>query len=488
MTSTRCSDRRRRTQRSRCRGDARASRAVGAGARGRGHSGRRRADDGIDRTRRGSRRLLCRACARHRVAVLPVAAARAPRPRMGPPADPARASARRWSLRGGRGRSRRDDRRVGRRRQDVSIDRRTARSSLRRSHRRRAGTGGAHAPPSVLLHPLRYQRGATGRGRWPGDSRPTRGRRCSPDARRTRCCRFAACSPRRSGCCCSPARTHAAGRSPAAVRSASPTRWWPGSSSSAAASNAVVRCGRSPTCHRRERRCSIRRRGNWRGSPATRCPSGIAGASNRSATDPVRSRSTTCSTKPVPWRVRGLPSRRARSTSAALSRRSRQPRPRSLPGKHADKPFVLVAQPSVADDARSPAWDALALGLRPRSEWLDARSDRGRRASDRAIRAGLSRCRARSSGDPGRAVRGLQRQLHRRRHRGRRPRDEPIDRSARSSAAHNYRTPNPQLFLCSASTTTGRWRSRHVRIQRRPRRAAHHPQVALLLAFYVSTP
>ena len=326
--------------------------------------------------------------------------------------------------------------------------------SLRRSHRRRVGAGRAHAPPSDLLHPLRYRRGAAGRGRWPGDSRPTRRKRSSPGARRTRCCRSAGCSPRRSGCCCSPAPTRAVGPSLAVVRSGSSTRWWPDSSSSAAASNAVARCARSPTFRPPRRRCSIRRRGNSRRSPATRCRSDIAGASNRSATGPARSRSTTCSTN----RCRGVSEACRRAGHSPCRRHLGRDRGRRGHGGRgqARRQAVRTRRATVGRrrHARA-ARHALAVGLRARPERLDARSDRGRRASDRAIRAGLSRRRARACGDPGRAIRGLQRQLHRRRHRGRRPRDEPVDRPA----VHQPRT------------TTARRTLRCSCVRHRPRRA-----------------
>ena len=167
---------------------------------------------------------------------------------------------------------------------------------------------------------------------------------------------------------------------------------------------------------RRTRSCSptSRRRPScaW---PATASRPGPAGATSASAAGPARSSSTTR----CPDRCRGAipPSPApARSTSAARSRRSPRPRPPSPRGGHPVRPFVLAAQATACDPTRAPAGRHTLWAYCHVPQRLDRRHDRGRRGPDRALRARLPRRRHRPPRHDVVGARGLQRQLHRRRH------------------------------------------------------------------------
>ena len=59
-------------------------------------------------------------------------------------------------------------------------------------------------------------------------------------------------------------------------------------------------------------------------------------------------------------------------------------------GRIAERPFVLAAQPVVADPSRAPAGDARAVGLLPRAARLTVRCHRPHRRPARPVRAGLA--------------------------------------------------------------------------------------------------
>ena len=58
-------------------------------------------------------------------------------------------------------------------------------------------------------------------------------------------------------------------------------------------------------------------------------------------------------------------------------------------GRHAEQPFVLVAQPCVVDPTAGAGGQAHAVGLLPRAERLVGRHDRTNGGADRRVRAGL---------------------------------------------------------------------------------------------------
>ena len=193
---------------------------------------------------------------------------------------------------------------------------------------------------------------------------------------------------------------------------------------------------------------------SWRRWPATACPTGTGGGCCASVTGPGCSRSTT----PSPSRCRGAtrPSPApAPSTSVARSPRSPRPRARWCA---ASTPTRAVRARRPADPVRPdprPAGPAHPVGVLPRAGRLDGGHDGAARSADRALRARVPRCRAGPPRHHGARVRGLQPQLHRRRHHGR-----ASSTSASSSPAlASSRTRGPRrvtgLYLCSASTPPG---------------------------------
>ena len=123
-------------------------------------------------------------------------------------------------------------------------------------------------------------------------------------------------------------------------------------------------------------------------------------------------------------------------------------------GKHADKPFVLVAQPSVADDSRAPrgTHPLWVYAHVPNGSTLD-QTDAVERQIERFAPGFRDVVRARSviraahfedynanyiGGDITGGAHAMSQLVFR-----------PF------ASAHNYRTPDPSLFLCSASTAPG---------------------------------
>ncbi len=173
---------------------------------------------------------------------------------------------------------------------------------------------------------------------------------------------------------------------------------------------------------------------------------------------PLRARGLQGRLRAVRARSRG-PTRpavaRAPSTSAARSRRWRRPRPRVAAGEHPERPFVLVAQQSLFDPTRAPAGRHTLWAYCHVPNGGGRRHDRAHRGAARALRAGLPRRRARP---PQRRLVAASSPTTRTTSAA----TSPAVRTAGSSCSSGrdrdrvpYRTPNPTLFLCSASTPPG---------------------------------
>ena len=123
-------------------------------------------------------------------------------------------------------------------------------------------------------------------------------------------------------------------------------------------------------------------------------------------------------------------------------------------GKHADKPFVLVAQPAVADDTRSPhgTHTLWVYAHVPNGSTLDE-TDAVERQIERFAPGFRDVVRARA------VIRAAQFEDYNANYiggdiaGGAHAMSQLIGRPFVSR--HYYRTPNPQLFLCSASTPPG---------------------------------
>ena len=328
---------------------------------GGGHHRRRHPERRADGPGRDPRPLLGGAPVRRRLAVPLVAAAGRARPGLALPRGRPRAPPRR-RLRG----------------RDGAL----ARRDLRRPRRGRAAPGGVRSRrswPASTTWPrtssARSSGGPTTRCGWRGSAS---GRGCRPTSwsRRFRTPQAKALFAGSAAHVFRPldrlttasvatdalrrrAQARLAGRPRAAPR-ASPTRSRPCSASSAGRSSPATPWRRGRTCPPRGSPCSTPARARSPTSSATSCPGGAGAPTAGGGTARRRTRST--------WRSaaasRGPTSRHAgpaRSTSAGRSRRSPRPRRTSAPGRMPERPFVLVAQQSLADPTRAagdvhPVW------------------------------------------------------------------------------------------------------------------------------------
>ena len=213
-------------------------------------------------------------------------------------------------------------------------------------------------------------------------------------------------------------------------------------------------CVRSPICHRIAWCCSIPTPRSSHRSPATPCLPAIASGCCSFATDPAPSRSTTPSTR----RFRGSTTSACRAgtvhvigTFAELVAAEAD----VAAGRMPDRPFVLVVQPTIFDPSRAPAGKHTLWVYAHVPHGYTRRCHGGDRAADRdGSRLGLrppcslvtSRRHAISTQYNANYVGG---DIAGGAHSGAAVGVPPDDRCT------PYSTPNPSLFLCSASTPPG---------------------------------
>ena len=107
-------------------------------------------------------------------------------------------------------------------------------------------------------------------------------------------------------------------------------------------------------------------------SRATGCPTATAAQLGRYRYGPGVFKVDLALDGPVPWRAADCRARRARSTSAARSRRSPPSEAEVAAGREPERPFVLLAQQSLFDPAGAPAGKHTAWAYCHVPERLDA--------------------------------------------------------------------------------------------------------------------
>ena len=136
---------------------------------------------------------------------------------------------------------------------------------------------------------------------------------------------------------------------------------------------------RSTICRRRARSSAICRRGRSFGSPAIGCRPRIAQARTLSLRH-GRVQGGLGARRADPVARRGVPQRRRPCTSAARSRRSRARSATRGTGRIAERPFVLLAQPTLFDPIARAGGQARRVGVLPRAAWVDGRHAAAHRA------------------------------------------------------------------------------------------------------------
>ena len=169
-------------------------------------------------------------------------------------------------------------------------------------------------------------------------------------------------------------RMPSAGRWPVGAAARSRPRWRPRRDRWAWRSRPGTGSTRSPTCRRRAPCCSTSRRARcWR-SPATGCPPGYRRQLERFRYGPGVFKIDWALDGPIPWRDPAT----ARAGTVHLGGTYREIAAsrggRGSTGRHADQPFVLLVQPTIADPSRAPDGQARRVGVLPRPQRLDGRT------------------------------------------------------------------------------------------------------------------
>ena len=194
-------------------------------------------------------------------------------------------------------------------------------------------------------------------------------------------------------------------------------------------------------------------RESWSASPAIASRPTTPVARPATGTAPASSSSTGRSTarsrgrRPSAARGDGPPRRDVRGDR-------RRPSARRGSGRHAERPYVLLTQPSLFDDSRAPAGKHTAWAYCHVPYGSAERHDRPHRGAGRALRAGLPRPHPRAQRDRAGRLRA---------------RATATSSAATSTAARwtsptlfrpvrrlvPYRTPAQGVYLCSSSTPPG---------------------------------
>ena len=324
------------------------------------------------------------------------------------------------------------------------------------------------APPSAARRQVRAvgdaRRGRPGHGHVPvgrGQGAPGR------DGARTRCCRSSARRRPASRSSCSRSATPWAGRSRAAARRRSPTRWPRTCARSAARSRPATRCARWPTCRGRAAVLLDVTPRQLVSICGDELPAALPGGARPL---PLRAGRLQDRLRPHRRRCRGRPRRPAGAGTVHVGGTLEEiaaSEATVVGGGHPERPFVLVAQQSLVDPGARTGGPPHAVGVLPRPQRLDGRHDRGDRAPDRALRARLPRrsCSRASvrgpaeleadnpnyvGGDINGGAADLRQMLAR-----------PVLR------ASPYATPNPRHLPLLVVDPARRRRPRHVRLPRR---------------------